>query len=246
MAPAPAPRASAPWRARPSAAWRSRGRRRACAGRRRPATLASWRRGGIVERAPVDEAEAGELRPRCRDRCSRRPRGWAAATAPGTPCRCPGCWRRRRSRRRDRLAAEQDLAGIGLVDAGEDAHQRRLAGAVLADQPDHLVRPDLDRLTSFSAWTPGKRLSTLRRRAPQRPGVRRSARSLDDPQPLAVDRQRHRGDDHQALHGLLDARARCPSAPCRWRARRRSARRPASAARCPGRRTARCRRPRRR
>src|SRR5262249_1634151 len=41
-----------------------------------------------------------------------------------------------------RPAIEQDLAGIGLVDAGEDAHQGRLAGAVLADQADHLVRAD--------------------------------------------------------------------------------------------------------
>ncbi len=45
---------------------------------------------------------------------------------------------------RDRLASEQDAASVGLVDAGEDAHQRRLAGTVLADQADHLVRPHLD------------------------------------------------------------------------------------------------------
>jgi hypothetical protein len=32
-----------------------------------------------------------------------------------------------------RLAADADLAGIGLVVAVEDAHQGRLAGAVLAD-----------------------------------------------------------------------------------------------------------------
>ena len=43
-----------------------------------------------------------------------------------------------------RLAAEQDRAGVGLVDAGQDAHQRRLAGAVLADQAHDLVRPDLE------------------------------------------------------------------------------------------------------
>ena len=34
----------------------------------------------------------------------------------------------------DRLALEPDLAGVGLVDAGQDLHQRGLAGAVLADQ----------------------------------------------------------------------------------------------------------------
>ncbi len=34
----------------------------------------------------------------------------------------------------DGRAVHQDLAGIGRVDAGEDLHQRRLAGAVLADE----------------------------------------------------------------------------------------------------------------
>ena len=34
----------------------------------------------------------------------------------------------------DGLAADADFAAIGLVDAGEDLHQRGLAGAVLADQ----------------------------------------------------------------------------------------------------------------
>ena len=32
------------------------------------------------------------------------------------------------------LAADLDLAGVGLVDAGEDLDQGRLAGAVAADQ----------------------------------------------------------------------------------------------------------------
>ena len=32
-----------------------------------------------------------------------------------------------------RLAVDADLAGVGLVEAVEDGHQRRLAGAVLAD-----------------------------------------------------------------------------------------------------------------
>ena len=39
----------------------------------------------------------------------------------------------------DRLAIEQDLALVGLVDAGEDLHQRRLAGAVLAHQRMHFA-----------------------------------------------------------------------------------------------------------
>ena len=34
---------------------------------------------------------------------------------------------------RRRLAADADLAAVGLVEAVEDRHQRRLAGAVLAD-----------------------------------------------------------------------------------------------------------------
>jgi hypothetical protein len=33
----------------------------------------------------------------------------------------------------NRLAVELDLAGVGRHDPGEDLHQRRLAGAVLAD-----------------------------------------------------------------------------------------------------------------
>ena len=43
----------------------------------------------------------------------------------------------------DRLAAEEDSAGVRLIDPGQDPHQGRLAGAVLADQPDHLVRSQL-------------------------------------------------------------------------------------------------------
>ena len=35
---------------------------------------------------------------------------------------------------RDRLAVEQDLAAIGLMHAGDDLDERRLAGAVLAEQ----------------------------------------------------------------------------------------------------------------
>ena len=56
-----------------------------------------------------------------------------------------------------RLAVEQDLAAVGLVDAGDDLDQRRLAGAVLAEQ-----RMDLARIERRAR----------RRRAP---GSRRSA-----------------------------------------------------------------------
>ena len=41
-----------------------------------------------------------------------------------------------------RLAVNADLAGIGLVEAVQDRHQRRLAGAVLAD--DAVDRAALD------------------------------------------------------------------------------------------------------
>jgi hypothetical protein len=36
----------------------------------------------------------------------------------------------------DRLAVEEDLPLVGLVDAGEGLDQRRLAGAVVADEGD--------------------------------------------------------------------------------------------------------------
>ena len=42
----------------------------------------------------------------------------------------------------DLLAVEEDLAAVGPHDAGEDLHQRRLAGAVLAD--DGVDRAALD------------------------------------------------------------------------------------------------------
>ena len=41
-------------------------------------------------------------------------------------------------------AVEADLAGVGLVDAGKDLHQRGLAGAVLADERDDLAARDLE------------------------------------------------------------------------------------------------------
>ena len=44
-----------------------------------------------------------------------------------------------------RLAGDEDLAGVGLIDAAQDLHQRRFAGAVLADQADDLSGLDLDR-----------------------------------------------------------------------------------------------------
>ncbi len=45
---------------------------------------------------------------------------------------------------RDRLAVEDDLAAVGRVDAGDALDQRRLAGAVVADEGHHLTRPHLE------------------------------------------------------------------------------------------------------
>ncbi len=42
------------------------------------------------------------------------------------------------------LAVEQQPAGVGPVDAGEDLDERRLAGAVLADEAVHLTGEELD------------------------------------------------------------------------------------------------------
>ena len=52
---------------------------------------------------------------------------------------------------RDRLAGQEDLAAVRLVDAGHDLDQRRLAGAVLAEERVHLAgmegqRDGLERL----------------------------------------------------------------------------------------------------
>ena len=44
-----------------------------------------------------------------------------------------------------RLAVDAQLAAVGLMDAGEDLHQGRLAGAVLAEQGVHLATAQQDR-----------------------------------------------------------------------------------------------------
>ena len=44
----------------------------------------------------------------------------------------------------DRPAVEQDLAGVGLVDARQDLDQGRLAGAVLAEQRMDLAATDVE------------------------------------------------------------------------------------------------------
>ena len=42
------------------------------------------------------------------------------------------------------LAVDQDLAGVGMVGAGEHLDQRRLAGAVVAEQADDLAGEEVD------------------------------------------------------------------------------------------------------
>jgi len=51
----------------------------------------------------------------------------------------------------DRRAVDQDLAAVGLVEAVKDRHQRRLAGAVLADDAVDraLLDPDRDVLVGL-------------------------------------------------------------------------------------------------
>ena len=45
----------------------------------------------------------------------------------------------------DRLAVDEHGALVGPLEAGEDLDQRRLAGAVVAEQADHLAGTDADR-----------------------------------------------------------------------------------------------------
>ena len=66
-----------------------------------------------------------------------------------------------------RLAVDQELAVVGLDDAGEDLHERRLAGAVLADERVHRAR--LDREADVGE-RPARRRSSSRSRAARRAG----------------------------------------------------------------------------
>ncbi len=45
---------------------------------------------------------------------------------------------------RDRLALDEDLALVGLVDAVDDVHERRLAGAVLTEERVHLAAAKIE------------------------------------------------------------------------------------------------------
>ena len=58
------------------------------------------------------------------------------------------------------LAVQADGAGVGLVEAGDDLDQRRLAGAVLAEQRMHLAGADVEADPVQRAHA-GKRLGDL-------------------------------------------------------------------------------------
>ena len=61
----------------------------------------------------------------------------------------------------DRVAIDQDLAGVGLVIAVDDAHQRRLTGAVLSDDSVDGAGGTANEMRSF-AWTGPNHLSIPR------------------------------------------------------------------------------------
>ena len=70
------------------------------------------------------------------------------------------------------LAVDEDLARVRLVQAGQDVHQRRLAGAVLAQQAEHLapVGRDRDPVVGEDARKP---LRDVAQFEPHRAGPRR-------------------------------------------------------------------------
>ena len=87
----------------------------------------------------------------------------------------------------DALAVEQDVAGVGLVDAGDEVEERRLAGAVRADDAHDLALVHLQ-VQIVDALEPAERLahpleleqaSAIRRSPPvPAPGAPADARPL--------------------------------------------------------------------
>ena len=105
----------------------------------RPITLRHSRfHGDVVERAPLGPKLAAEIeigggvdivgeRQRLVDRLDAERLGIARIVDLG------------------QLAIDVDVAGIALVGARQDLDQRRLAGAVVAEQAHHLAREEIDR-----------------------------------------------------------------------------------------------------
>jgi hypothetical protein len=74
-----------------------------------------------------------------------------------------GSDRRGRVPERMGLAVDEDLAGVRLVQAGQDVHERRLAGAVLPEEAEHLalVHRDGDLVVGEDAREPLRNLAQL-------------------------------------------------------------------------------------
>ena len=101
-------------------------------------------RRGCIEGPPIDEAETRELRLGAQidvfaDRQIGEQRLLLEHHADAFPVGVGGVLET------GRFSGDHDLAGVGLIDAAENLHQRGFAGAVLADQSDDLSGSDLDR-----------------------------------------------------------------------------------------------------
>ena len=116
--------------------------RRSCNRRRSPPDRSDDRRPLLLRREPEPlRAAATRTSPACRARRGgRSPRSPPAPAS--TPSRSCSSWLRCASLHGLALDA---LAGLRLAFAGEQPQQRRLAGAVDADQPDPVAGPDAPR-----------------------------------------------------------------------------------------------------
>jgi hypothetical protein len=119
------------------------------------------------------------------------------ARSPGARVPMPRRWLPPARGCRNACAVDQDLAPVGLQDAVDDVHQRRFAGAVLADTA-HGSRPRLSsNCTSLSAFTGPNALD--------RPRISRMGVSVT---PCSCD-GRHKGEGDQGpLPGFLPRAAR--------------------------------------
>ena len=137
-------RATAPWRSRPAAARRPAGRAtRASGSSSMPSRSSSRARGGdharrrsttspAMQRLAPEEDVGGDAE--LRDEVQ-----LLVDDGDARPPRRRGRWRSATGR-----AVDPDLAVIVGVHAGEDLHQRRLAGAVLAHQRVHLAGAEVE------------------------------------------------------------------------------------------------------
>jgi hypothetical protein len=137
------------------------------AGRGQRAHLAAGRISGGRAGAAAPRPLSASRRRGEAERRGSCPRTMFSATLSPAPGRAPGrSWRCRpvgglRGAERDRLARQRDLARVRPVRAGQHLDQRRLAGAVLAEQAVHLAGRT-SRSTPSSARTPGNCLTIPR------------------------------------------------------------------------------------